>query len=191
MAQLVGQEPPAPTQTTQSPQGTSGVSAAADPAPVASPTMIPRDIAVLRLLDKISARTTVLRIPSGSSAAFGLIVITVRSCQEAPPSEAPESAAFLEISEIDIASLPRSGVIPSNVQPARLLFSGWMFASSPALSALEHPTYDVTVTGCESRSLTPAQQAATGEEGPVAPTTAMPAAPAAAVPGADPALPQD
>lgn len=129
--------------------------------------MLARDIAVLQVLDKVSARTTRLRVPVNSAAAFGLIVITVRSCQVAPPSEAPEAAAFLEVSEIDINKLPRAGgqVQTGSIAPSRLLFTGWMFASSPALSALEHPTYDVTVTGCETRTATAAERAASGEEG--------------------------
>jgi hypothetical protein len=145
----------------------------------ATRSMLARDIAVLQVLDKVSARTTRLRVPVNSAAAFGLIVITVRSCQVALPSEAPEAAAFIEVSEIDINQFARrSGQVQAgSAQPSRLLFTGWMFASSPALSALEHPTYDVTVTGCEARTATAAERAAGGEEGaplasatPVAPT---------------------
>lgn len=159
---------------------------------VSARSMLARDVAVLQVLDKVSARTTKLRVPVGSSAAFGLIFINVRSCQIAPPSDVPESAAFLEISEIDINKLPRSGQIPAGLQPTRLLYSGWMFASSPALAALEHPTYDVTVIGCETRSQTSAEHAAGGEEGtPVlAPALALPPA-AAAAPVDNEQLPQD
>lgn len=164
--------------------------AAPDANIVTARSMLVRDVAVLQVLDKVSARTTKLRVPVNSSAAFGLIVINVRSCQVAPPSEPPEAAAFLEISEIDINRLPRSGEIPVGMQPSKLLYSGWMFASSPALAALEHPTYDVTVIGCEARVLSPADRAAAGEEGVVA---APAAAPAAAAPAEAPAqaLPED
>ncbi len=160
---------------------------------VSARSMLTRDVAVLQVLDKISARTTKLRIPVGSSAAFGLIVINVRSCQIAPPSDVPESAAFLEISEIDINKLPRSGEIPAGLAPSRLLYSGWMFASSPALAALEHPTYDVTVMSCEMRTPTVAERAAGGEEGAApltAPAVAAPAAEAAPV-AADEVVPLD
>lgn len=127
-----------------------------------------RDIAVLQILDKVSARVTTLRVPVASSAAFGLIFVTARSCQVSPPSETPEAAAFLEISEVDLHNLPRSGVTTGMVNSGnsqRLLFTGWMFASSPALSALEHPTYDVKVLGCEAKAVTAATSAAGGEEG--------------------------
>jgi hypothetical protein len=63
-------------------------------------------------------------------------VVTVRVCRKRPPEEPPESAAFLEIDE-------RRG----DDQPKRV-FSGWMFESSPAISALEHPVYDVRLLGC-------------------------------------------
>ncbi len=135
------------------PQAPVGSAGATQPsAGPATRPMVPRETAVLQVLDKISARTTTLRVPVGGAAAFGLIVITVRSCQTELPGEAPESAAFLEINEVDINSLPRSGgaVSPQAMPVQKLLFSGWMFASSPALSALEHPVYDVTVIACES-----------------------------------------
>lgn len=143
------------------------------PAPAPPPAtrpMVARDLAVLQVLDKISARTTTLRVPVGGSAAFGLIVITVRSCQKELPGETPEAAAFLEISEIDINSLPRNGgAINPQVTPVqKLLFSGWMFASSPALSALEHPVYDVTVIACEASAPPPAPAAPATPDSPTA-----------------------
>lgn len=110
-----------------------------------------RAIAVLQVLDKISARATTLQVPVGSTAAFGLLVIKVKTCRASSPSEAPESAAFLEIKEIDVNSLPPKGdARDSQLQNDRLLYSGWMFASSPALAALENPVYDVTVLACEN-----------------------------------------
>ena len=161
----------------------------AQPVPLPPRQMLNRDIAVLQVLDKVSARTTKLRVNVGSQAAFGLILMTVRSCQVSLPSDTPESAAFLEISEVDIRKLPRTGGQDSvrQAQPERLLFSGWMFASSPALSALEHPTYDVTVLACESRTPSAAERAAAGEEGgpAVARAPAIPAPSAVAADAAD------
>ena len=142
--------------------------AASVPATLPPRIMEQRDIAVLQILDKVSARVTTLRVPVSSSAAFGLIFVTARSCQVSLPSDTPEAAAFLEISEVDLHSLPRSeesGRVVNSANTQRLLFTGWMFASSPALSALEHPTYDVTVLGCEAKAVTAATSAASGEEG--------------------------
>lgn len=172
---------------------TAAAAAAASPARI----MEQRDIAVLQILDKVSARVTTLRVPVSSSAAFGLIFVTARSCQVSLPSDTPEAAAFLEISEVDLHSLPRSeesGRVVNSGNTQRLLFTGWMFASSPALSALEHPTYDVTVLGCEAKAVTAATSAASGEEGTAATaggTTVPSLGRTATPPAAESPLPED
>lgn len=109
-----------------------------------------RPVAALQVLDKVSARVTTLRVPVGQSAAFGLIHITVRSCQVALPADMPEAVAFLEIGEINPRRLGQIATTSADQLPLdrQQVFSGWMFASSPAISALEHPTYDVVVLGC-------------------------------------------
>ena len=68
--------------------------------------------------------------------AFGTLRITARACLTTPPTEPPESAAFLEIQVVDPDREPETA------------FSGWMFASSPSLSGLEHPVYDVWLIEC-------------------------------------------
>lgn len=100
---------------------------------------IDRAAAALQGLDKITARVSAFEVAVGETARFGSLLITLRACREAPPIDPPESAAFLEIKDVKPDQEPQS------------LFSGWMFASSPALSALEHPVYDVTVTGCRDK----------------------------------------
>jgi hypothetical protein len=96
--------------------------------------------AVLQGLDKITARISKLEAPVGKSVRFGTLTINVRACRKRPPEEPPESAAFLQIDERR----------PGDAQTQRI-FSGWMFASSPALAALEHPVYDVGVLDCVER----------------------------------------
>ena len=96
-------------------------------------------VAVLNGLDKITARISVADVPVGNTIPFGVLRITVRACRKAPPIEAPEAAAFLEISEVRPSEEPQ------------LLFSGWMFASSPGISALNHPIYDVWLLDCKGR----------------------------------------
>lgn len=100
----------------------------------------PYEIAVLQGMDKVTARVSTIRVPVGDRRRFGALLITVHTCDKRPPEETPESAAFLDIREL------RQG------EDAVDLFRGWMFASSPALSAMEHPVYDVWVVGCENRS---------------------------------------
>jgi hypothetical protein len=102
---------------------------------------ISEPVALLQGLDKITARVSKFEAAVGAPVHFGTLSIRVRDCEKNPPEEAPESAAFLEIDEM------RPGD-----DTARRLFSGWMFASSPALSALEHPVYDVNLLDCKAAS---------------------------------------
>ena len=103
----------------------------------AAEPMEDRQLAVLQGLDKVTARVVELDIPVGITQQWGTLRITPRACRKAPPIEAPEAAAFLDIQEVQPDEQPTA------------LFSGWMFASSPALSALEHPVYDVWVIDCK------------------------------------------
>jgi hypothetical protein len=100
-------------------------------------------IAVLEGLDKTTARISRLEVPVDHDIHFGTLDITVRACVKRPPEEPPESAAFLVIDEA------RPDEKGGKVETRRL-FSGWMFASSPAVSALEDPIYDVTVLDCKT-----------------------------------------
>ena len=92
--------------------------------------------AILQGLDKVTARVSKIEAPLHRLVRFGTLEVIVRACQKTPPEEPPESAAFLEIRDAK----------PGEATVA--LFTGWMFASSPALSALEHPVYDVWVLDC-------------------------------------------
>ena len=96
----------------------------------------PHQIAVLQGLDKVTARVSTIEAPLGDTVTFGTLEIIARHCDKRPPEETPESAAFLDIWEVR----------PS--EPAKSLFRGWMFSSSPALNALEHPVYDIWVLDC-------------------------------------------
>ena len=92
--------------------------------------------AVLQGLDKVTARISTLEAPVDKPITFGTLEVVVRTCSKTPPEEPPESTAFVEIYDV------RPGEEPMRV------FSGWMFASSPALSAMEHPVYDIWVVDC-------------------------------------------
>lgn len=94
------------------------------------------DTAILQGLDKVTGRVQKLEAPVGATIHFGTLEIIARTCRKRPPEEQPEAAAFLDIWEI------KQG------EAAVSLFRGWMFASSPALSALEHPVYDIWVLDC-------------------------------------------
>lgn len=102
-------------------------------------------VAVLRGLDKVTARTSTIEAPVGEPVTFGTLELVVRHCDKTPPEETPEAAAFLRITEM------------KRGEPTESVFTGWMFASSPALSALEHPVYDVIVVDCVASETAPAQ----------------------------------
>ncbi len=110
------------------------------PPPAETPP--PPDNAIrLRGLNKVTARIETLEAPLGTVMRFGALEIIAHRCWRSPPEDRPESAGLLEIWE----NRPGEGT--------QKLFSGWMFASSPALSALEHPVYDVTVIACSHLTL--------------------------------------
>ncbi len=96
----------------------------------------PRKV-VIRALDKITMRMREFELDMNQTVRFGLLDISVRTCQATPPELPPENAAFLQIDEY------RPG------QPKARIYSGWMFGSSPAVNGLEHPIYDVWVVACK------------------------------------------
>lgn len=97
-------------------------------------------VAVLRAIDKVSARHHTFEIPVDRTVKFGAsLYIKARACRKASPLDQPESAAFLQIWERK-----------PHEQESKWIFSGWMFSSSPSLSAMEHPVYDVWVIDCKS-----------------------------------------
>jgi hypothetical protein len=99
-------------------------------------------IAELQGLDKTTARVSRFDAPVDKSVRFGTLVITVKACIKRPPEEPPETAAFLIIDEV------RPG--DANNIVSKRVFSGWMFVSSPAISALEDPIYDINVLDCKT-----------------------------------------
>ena len=127
-------------------------------------------VAVLQGLDKVTARVSEIDVPVGGTAKFGTLRITVRRCYKAPPEDTPESAAFLEIVDI------KPG------EPPVELFVGWMFASSPALSALEHPVYDVWVLDCRGSEATGLPGAPSSVPPPPAPSPPPSSSPPSSLP---------
>lgn len=126
--------PPPETANTAAPPA----AATAVPVPVTPPvTYEDYREAVLRGVDKITGRVALFEVGLDEATRFGTLYVTVRACQKTPPEETPEAAAFLEIDEI------KPGVT------AKRWFSGWMFASSPAIAPLQHPVYDIWVVDCK------------------------------------------
>lgn len=101
----------------------------------------PGEVAVLRGLDKITAETRDFEIRVGESATFGSLTVTVHYCRARPPEEPPETFVALEVFD-------RESDGAGTDVGLRRIFSGWMFASNPALNPLEHPVFDVWPIGC-------------------------------------------
>ena len=105
----------------------------------AQASWIKLETAHFKALDKITARIKQLDIIVNGEQDLGTLIIKLKSCQNRPPDYLPDSAAYIEI--YDKMNL--------NDNDTGLIFSGWMFSSSPALSALEHPVYDISLISCK------------------------------------------
>jgi len=91
----------------------------------------------IRALDKSTARTKTMRVRVGSTVEFGSLFIKPQACRKSDPLSKPENAAFVQVWEI-----------PLGKEKSEWIFSGWMFSSSPAVSAMDHAVYDVWVLEC-------------------------------------------
>jgi hypothetical protein len=94
-------------------------------------------VAVFAALDKVTGRVSPLEIKMGQTVAFGALKVTARACYTRPPTENPLTSAFIEVDELLLDG------------SARRIFTGWTFAESPGIHAVEHPTFDVWLTSCK------------------------------------------
>src|SRR5690242_11357430 len=123
--------------------------------------------------DKVTGRISHLEIPMNKTVEFGALKVTPRVCDTRPPTEAPHTASFVEVDEVKLTG------------EVQRIFTGWMFAESPGLHAVEHPVFDVWLTSCKTPSA-PASSAS-NQNAPAPPegapaAEAPPAAAAAAAP---------
>ena len=121
-------------------------------------------IAVFAALDKVTARISKLPVPLNETTQFGSLKVTPRACYSRPPDEQPKTTTFVEVEEVQLDGQQKR------------LFSGWMFAESPGLNAVEHPVFDVWLTGCEQVINAAARPARDAKGTPVAPGKDEPAA---------------
>jgi hypothetical protein len=89
-------------------------------------------------LDKITGRIITFDAAIGETVQFGALQVTPRICYTRPPTETPNTDAFIEVDEVTLQG------------EVKRIFTGWMFASSPGLHAVEHPIYDVWLTDCKN-----------------------------------------
>jgi hypothetical protein len=101
------------------------------------PHRVPNPTAVFAGLDKITGRIISFDVAINETVRFGALEVTPRACYTRPPTEAANTDGFIEVDELTLQG------------ELRRIFTGWMFAASPGLSAVEHPIYDIWLTDCK------------------------------------------
>jgi hypothetical protein len=94
--------------------------------------------AVIQIVNKITAKISYLKIPVNSEKLFNTLKIKAEVCWKSSPYDLTENKILLNIDE---KKSGQSGFVN--------IFKGWMFFSSPAMSALEHPVYDIVAIDCQ------------------------------------------
>ncbi|MBU3732470.1 MAG: DUF2155 domain-containing protein [Beijerinckiaceae bacterium] len=128
----------------------------------ASADRIKNPVAIFTGLDKITGRTINFEVGVDETVQFGALQLTPRVCYTRPPTEPANTTAFIEVDEITFAN------------EYRRIFGGWVFQTSPGLHGVEHPVYDVWLTGCKGGTTVIAD--------PIDPTEPPKAPPVAAAP---------
>jgi hypothetical protein len=108
-----------------------------------SPNRVANPVAVFSGLDKITGRITSFDVYIDETVQFGSLQVTPRACFTRPPTDVPRTDAFVQVDEIGLD------------RKVRRIFSGWMFADSPGLHAVDNPVYDVWLTDCKMKSNVP------------------------------------
>lgn len=109
----------------------------------ASAARIENPVAVFSGIDKITGRITTFDVYVGETVQFGALQVTPKVCYSRDESEAPKTTTFVEVDEITLD------------RKIRRLFTGWMFADSPGLNAVDHAVYDVWLKECKLQSDVP------------------------------------
>jgi hypothetical protein len=104
---------------------------------------ISNPIASFSGLDKITGRITNFDVYIDETVQFGALQITPRVCYTRPPTETQRTSVFVEVDQVSL----KGGT--------QRIFTGWMFADSPALNAIDHPVYDMWLVDCKQSSDTP------------------------------------
>jgi hypothetical protein len=102
----------------------------------ASAQRVENTVAVFAALDKVTAKISRLEVPLNETRTFGALKVTPRVCFTRAPTEPPRTTTFVEVEEMQLDGKEKR------------IFSGWMFADSPGLNAVEHPVFDVWLTDC-------------------------------------------
>jgi hypothetical protein len=114
------------------------------PTPSAAPERISNPVAEFTGVDKITGRIITFDVYIDETVQFGALQVTPRVCYSRPVTEEPKTDSFVEVDEITLD------------RKIRRIFTGWMFAESPGLNAVEHAVYDVWLKSCKQSSDVPA-----------------------------------
>jgi hypothetical protein len=117
---------------------------------------IENGVAVFSALDKVTARISKFEVELNKTVTFGALRVTPRACYSRPPTEEPKTTTFVEVDETQLDGTEKR------------VFTGWMFAESPGIYGLEHPTYDVWLTACEKPLRSTAEQKPAASQPPAA-----------------------
>jgi hypothetical protein len=104
---------------------------------------ITNPIAIFAGLDKITGITTTFEANVGEEKRYGGLVVKADTCLTSPITEPPKTTSFVEVDAVETDN------------SRKRIFSGWMFAESPGLNAVEHPTFDVWLTSCRDPKAPP------------------------------------
>ena len=118
------------------------------PAPAPKDQRVKNPVAEFAGLDKITGRITTFDVYIDETVQFGALQVTPRVCYSRPDAEVPKTDSFVEVDEITLD------------RKIRRIFTGWMFAESPGLNAVEHAVYDVWLKACKQKSDVPPPEAA-------------------------------
>lgn len=118
----------------------------------ASAERIENKVAVFSALDKVTATIKKLEIQLNETVEYGALKVTPRACYSRPATEQPKTTTFVEVDEVQLDGTEKR------------IFSGWMFAESPGLNAVEHPVFDVWLTECQKPTNVVSQRAPSGQE---------------------------
>jgi hypothetical protein len=111
------------------------------------PTRLSNAVAEFTGVDKITGRIITFDVYINETVQFGALQVTPRVCYSRPDTEEPKTDSFVEVDEITLD------------RKIRRIFTGYMFAESPGLNAVEHPVYDVWLKACKQQSDVPSPEA--------------------------------
>ena len=147
-AQPPGQRPPRATPPPQQQPANAALQPGDEMVAEPPAQKVPNPTGIFAGLDKITGRITSFDVAMNETVQFGALQVTPRACYTRPPTETPHTDAFIEVDEVTLQG------------EVRRIYTGWMFAASPGLHAVEHPIYDIWLTDCKGGAVAEAAPAA-------------------------------